>query len=368
MKKLIGFIRPFILQPWIFSGNSISKIKKREVFFHSFNDAFLCIFKTLNIKKDEIILLPEFYCPSTISFFAKYMKTEFYKINHDFTVSKNDYFEKIRTLKPKIILNYCFIGFDFSDEDRKKIIEVCGKEAILVDDFTHRLIETRDIKPIFKNHFYIFSFRKNSPLLGCQLINKDFSYPKNLTQKINWYKIKCHLLQNLKGCLNFFSFLFKSRSLYLWAEKIFLWLDDLVGTNGKPTMGCRFSFFSHSFLNFNKIKSRNKVLLKKYNEVFKNLNIKELKIINSGLLEKAELNYYPLGLPENKLDDLLNYLIKNNIFADKLWEPNELDDKEINFNIYNSFIIFPLGWIINEKDIEFIGQTVERFFKTNATI
>ncbi|EKD63874.1 MAG: hypothetical protein ACD_51C00161G0001 [uncultured bacterium] len=285
--------------------------------------------------------MPDFYCPSTLELIKQYAKVEFYKINDDFSVDKSDYFEKIQKHRPKIILNYSYTGFDLDEEDRNRLKNLCTESTIIIEDYAHKILHHSDIKPLNKNHFYIDSIRKHSPLTGCHVLNKDFKYPADIVDKVNFYKIKCLLLQGLKEFFGLLAYVFSSTRFYILSEDVFLKLDDLIGKNKRPTLGSILHYFLYNHLDLKKISNRQKSLIKRFNEKLPGVD--------------NDMNYYPLFVDEEMQDELLEHLAKKKIFADKLWESQG--------ELYNSFLILPLTWLIRDKDADFISNEINYFFE-----
>lgn len=351
MKHLISFACPFPLQPLSIRHNEFLHKKHKKNFFMSFSDALKCIFETYKISKEnDCILMPNFYCPSTLNFISEHLKIVFYKIKNDFSVDEQDYFKKIEKYKPRIILNYCFTGF--------KLRALCKKSTIIIEDYAHKILHNSDVKPINKNHFYIDSIRKYSPFTGCNLINENFDFQKSTVDKTNLYKLKCHFLQHLTESLLFLAHIFSSRHLYDLSEKTFLKLDGIIGKHHRPTLGNSLDYFLHSHLDLKKIADHRKKIAKYYHE--------KLSELDSCLVKNKcdEGNYFPLFIDEKKQDSLIKHLHENKIFAEKLWDINDLDKsllENVNQDLYKSFIILPITYIIKEKDVDHICKNIKTF-------
>ena len=364
MEKIVNFARPFIFQPLSWKSNGLPSFRKKNHFFLSFADALLCILKEYQIAgQKEYVLLPTFYCPDTIEFFRKYLKIIFYKINNDFTVDKNHYFKQIKDYKPRIIVNYNFLGVAFAADEKSQLINLINDSTIIIEDCAHRILLDSEISFINKNHFYLDSIRKYSPFLGCHLINNNFSYSSRNVAKVNWYKIKFHSLQLIKGGLDFFSYLFNLKPLL--REKIFFLMDDLIGTHHKSTLGCSLSFYLYNFLNLKKIKKHHQQLALCYNDNFNQLKTPLIKTITHDLIIRGELCYYPLVVFPEIQPDLIRYLWQKNIYGERLWDPADLTDQEIDKDFYESFIILPLNYLVKEKDALRVCQEIKNFFDKN---
>lgn len=361
MKKIISFSSAFPLQPLSVKHNNFLPKKNKKNFFLSFSDSLKCIFQAYRISKEDCILMPNFYCPSTLNFINENLKIKFYKINNDFSIDKKNYFENIEKYKPKIILNYSFTGFTLNEKEKEKLKNLCDESTIIIEDYAHKILHNSDIKPINKNHFYIDSIRKYSPFTGCNLINENFNFDKKTVDRINLYKLKCHFLQHLTESLLFLSHIFSSVHIYNLSEKAFLKLDNIIGKHHRPTLGHSLDYFLHSHINLEKVANHRKKITKYYH--------KKLAEIDSAMTKNAnmEMNYYPLFIAEKKQDEFIKYLHKNKIFAEKLWDISELDKSlvdDVNKDLYKSFIILPITYIIKEKDVDYICKNIKTFLTT----
>lgn len=360
------FTRTFFLQPLTLKNKNFFPNRTLRKFFLSFSDAFLCIINHCKISQNEYILIPNFYCLETLSFIEKHLKIIFYKINDDFSVNKDSYFDQIKKYRPRIIMNYCLLGFSLNEMERKKLIILIQKNTIIIDDYSQIIIHHNDINPLTKNHFYIDSIRKHSPFLGAHLINDNFLYNSKEVQKINVYKIKCHILRMMSGFLNLLSYFNQSNKLFRLSHRVFLSLNTVIGDPKNPTKGNALSFFFYRFLNLDKIQKHNKKLAIEYTLYFNQLKNPLIKTLPLGVVESSNLlSYYPLFVDKKIYKPLTNYLLDRNIFVDQLWEFKNTGHKDINKNLYDSFVSFPLVWLIKEKSAAMIYRAVKEFLNTD---
>lgn len=362
MIKLLSYSRPFVLQPLGFY--IANKIFARHNFFLSFSDALLCIFNRLNIKSQRgHILVPNFFCPDTLKFVSKYLRIVFYKINNDFSVDKDSYFNQIKKFKPKVIINYSFIGFSLSERERLKLKEIIDERTVIIDDFAHGLLGQEKINFICSNHFYIDSIRKHSPFLGSHLVGRNFKHQAGSVKRLNYYKIKLTMLQIVKGLVSFLAYIFNSNRLYRLYDKIFIFQDKLFSPGGVPISGFISTYYLYNFINSDKLKQHQNKLIKSYTFYFNKLNIKSIGVLEEKIINSARMSYYPLFVNEADQEPLINFLKKRNIFVEKLWQPEGLNYSELKIELYKSFLIFPLTWLIKEKDTETIAEAVADYFR-----
>lgn len=367
MKNSVSFIRPFCLQPISFKKKSLLPYRKIKHFFLSFEDAVICIFQNYNLKKDEYILMPNFFCLDTLETVSKYLKIVFYQINTDFTVDKESYFQQIKKYNPRVVWNYSFVGFNLTENEETKLKEFCGESKIIIEDFAHKILIRKMIKPINKHHFYIDSIRKHSSLLGAHLINDNFIYQNKNIQKINLYKIKIIFLKKIQNLLNILFYFFNLRFFYQLSEVLFIRMDNLIGKSKYGTLGSYISFYFYGLLDLVEIREHNKKLLITYNKYFQKLNHPLISTLDNTIIEKIDfIAYYPLFVNKKIRSQLEDFLVSKNIFISQLWEieKNYYSDN-LNKDLYESFLIFPLTTLVKEKDIKFIYNQVKKFLANN---
>ncbi|MFA6322854.1 MAG: hypothetical protein WCX71_05305 [Candidatus Buchananbacteria bacterium] len=361
MKKIIGFYQPLIFQPYAFFQKNYFKKKN---FFLSFADALVCLIKQLpGITGQDNILLPNFYCPDTLNFISHYGRLIFYKVNSDFSIDKENYFEQIAKFNPKIIINYCFTGFELTLEEKTRLLQTIKPDTIIIDDFAHRIIEPEKIDYLNNNHFIIDSIRKHSPVLGSHLLGQKFLCQNKNVAGLNLYKLKAHFWQLIKGALELGSYLFRSVFLNDLSEKAFLIHDEIIGNNPQATGGSWLSFLIYNLIDRKKLKAHYHQIAMYYNQKLSETKNALIYNLDSKIIKKSELNYYPLFVNNKIKFDLLQYLREKNIFADILWPAEEVKNQELNYGLYDSFIIFPLNYLINKDDIDYLAKNIDEFFK-----
>ncbi|MFH1720513.1 MAG: hypothetical protein ABH856_02820 [Patescibacteria group bacterium] len=311
--------------------------------------------------------MPNFYCPDTLKIIKEYLNVKFYKINDDFTLNKDDYFEQIRKHNPRVILNYTFLGFSLNKAEQEKLDSLCGESTIIIEDYAHRIIDKSKIIQSSKNRLYVDSVRKHRSLLGSHIFSDNFSYKKNTVEKMNSYKIRCGLLQTSRNLLELASLIFRSPKLYVLSEKIFLRLDKVIGSKSpKPTLGSFYSYHMYNLLDAEKIKKHKKELALYYNSKLKEIKSPIVTVLEDKLIQSSELCYYPVIVNKNHIDALIEYLSLHGIYADKLWDPNDLDFESYehaNKKLFESLVILPLSWSVKKTDVDFMSDTIIKFLK-----
>lgn len=361
---LVSFANPFLLCPLQFPKRN--RQVKFQNFFLTFTDAILCVIQEYKVKKTDIILMPNFYCPSTLKIISHHFTVKFYKINNDFSVDKEDYFSKIREFKPRFILNYCYLGFKLNQDETSRLKTLCGEKTVIIDDWAHKILYDSDFSFINENHFYIDSCRKHSSFLGSHLVHPTFRPSPKHVKRFNWYKIQLTFLQYIKGILSFLSVVLSSKFLFQIRERVFLCSDSISGTSSHPTKGNLIDYLLYMCLNFRKLRAHNSEITRHYHQTFSSLKSPFFKTLDPTVISGAEPNYYPLLMDRIHQDGFLKILHKNNIFAERLWESEELPDdfrQEMNLYLYDALVIFPITWMVRKKHIDRIGLIIRKNFK-----
>lgn len=363
MKKLIGFYSPYCLLPHRF------KFKKKPFvfnsFFLSFGDALLSLINHFGLTTKSIALLPNFYCPETAEAIGKKLKVVFYKINSDFSLNIESYFEQIIKYSPDLIINYSFTGFSLNQEEKEKLKSIVKENTIIIDDFAHQFLES-NFNKIHPRHLALDSIRKHSPFLGSHLVGIDLKNEKVTGQFVNFYKIKSIILQWQRNFFDLLCVLTQAEFFNNLSDKVFLLQDEIIGNNPKPTKGCPISYFLYQTVDWAKIWEHKKKLQILFSQELNALNLNDIKALPINIAEKATINYLPIFVEKSKKEALLDYLNEKNIFVDILWETKPEDPAELRTQaLYESFIIYPLTWLIKEKDIANLVKNLKDFSSNN---
>ncbi|MDP2586161.1 MAG: hypothetical protein Q8P32_00090 [Candidatus Komeilibacteria bacterium] len=361
MSKLISFLKPFIFQPLNWPKHQ--PLFSRQYFFLSFGDSLSFLLEHYQFQPlQQIALLPNFYCPETLKYLSRHFKIVFYQINDDFSVDKESYFKAIQQHQPGLIVNYCFTGFTLSEIEKSRLLGLIGNQTIIIEDYAHRIVDFKEWQSLSERHFIIDSIRKHAPVLGSHLINLAFKSSVKAEQW-NFYKIKCHLLQLTKGLTALLAILLNSQKLHDLSEEMFFLQNQIIGVYPKSTLGNCLSFFLYNCLNLNDLKTHRQELSACYTNGLTALNQPQLKFINQAELAKSELNHYPLFVDPNIQEDLVLYLRQRKIYAERLWETEDIFLNELNLKLYSAFLILPLTANLTPSDAALVVSAIGDFFK-----
>jgi hypothetical protein len=236
-----------------------------------------------------------------------------------------------------------------------------NEKTIIIEDYAHRLFAELPLKQT-TNHYFIDSIRKHCSLLGAHLLN--FNGRVAGVKKINHYKLACIFYRFWQNRLFDLAYIFSAPSLYQWGFKFFLKLNNLIGEPVAPTTGTWFSFLAYNFLNLKKIRKNYNEILLSYNEKIALLPDIYIKKLNStALIESGIATYYPLLVSKAIREQLLTFLETDGIFAFQIWNWEEKTGrKELNRELHESLIVFPLSVLITKSDIDYIFEKMKTFF------
>jgi hypothetical protein len=357
MGYLATFDHPILTQPYQAKPHNLLSLRKKKNFFLSFTDAFICLVKTYNIAKEEIILLPDFYCPETIETMSEYMRIELYHVKSDLTHDAESYIKAVQTYHPSVILHYS-LGPFYVSEQEVACIKNLPSNTIIIDDYAHKILTDEVIRPFTSNHFYIDSIRKYSPFLGSHLINPAFTYSSEDVSWYSWHTCKVQLLQWFMDLLNFISIRTHVTSVTEIGNTLYERQDHELSAITKPNKGHSFSYYAWNFLNIKAIKEHRRKIAKLYKAAFSQLD----SLITIPITDESyysELIFYPILIKNNKRNDLVHYLNEKGIYAESLWKlrPN----MNLNEEIFSEFLILPLTSEITGKTVDYIYNEIHKF-------
>lgn len=325
-------------------------VKKNElpkgvgrIFYLSWEDALWDLLDKKKIKKNSLILVPEFYCVDVeVNMKAHGYRIEHYAVDKKLKPDESDFKKKLKKLKPAVIVIFHVVGiknFLFTKTDWTNLMD---DKQILIEDSVHRIVEPVNLKFIRKNHFIMDSLRKVVPLQGSNVYAKltDLDFVPNKL-KLNSYVIKVHLLwMGMLVCWTF--------GLSKFAEKLMLKGYDLIGDFKTGERGLPLFEFLSSYINYPKIKNLKTAQTETYEKLFRKQN--RIKI-NYTENDKKELRGWPLIIPLKKSEKFLDSLRKQGLmlryeFDDCLWSQNQ------------KIVYLPMGLHITSNDQKWISKKV----------
>lgn len=333
-----------------------------SLFYLSWEDALWDILKYKNIKKGSIIFIPEFYCGDVEKNIKEHeYKIRYYKILKDLSADKKSFVNGVKKYHPSVVVVFHPVGiksnlFKSPDWLIKNI-----RNALLIEDSVHRIIDPNKIEIFNDNHFIIDSLRKVVPIQGARVYGStngiNFSEP-HLFQSL-FYSLRVHWLwftmtlfwtiSNYCPIKIFSSFFARN------AENVMLSGYDIIGDAKLSAKGGGVGRIMSQHINVSKIKKRKLVQADIYEKKLNDIFFKKTKL---SITDKEYLKGYPFILPIDKAGKILNSLRKNNLLT-----RFELDDSLLSKK--QKVIYLPMHIYMSEKQqkevIEVVRNTVKGF-------
>lgn len=321
---------------------------KEKKFFNTGRSAIEYLFKfQIEVKKNEVVLVPNFTCSSIIEALRRAnVKYEFYNVLENLQIDIEDLLFKVRKNKVSAIfyINY----FGFLQED--KVIDVLKelkKEIVLVEDNTQALY-TNEPNKIGVGNYVIASIRKwLSVPDGAVLYSQAELNNINIEHGYNEYMIKYILAQLMKNEYLKDENLDKDKYLVLVKESMKSLFSDYTIRN--------ITQISHNLISNQDINAICEKRKMNYRYLYQNLcGIEEINIPFE--LNDEEIVPFGFVITLNERDKFYDYCIKENIYCNIHW-------KDSNHILSNKIITIPCDQRYSIKDMDYIVQTVKRFFE-----
>ncbi len=343
---------PYPIQLYKYLRLKRSKVDSNSVrlFYMSFEDALWDILKKKNVKKGSVILVPEFWCGDVEgNIKAHGYKVEHFPVSIDFKTNVRQIISILNKINPKVLIIFHPFGISnelFEDLSWKKHL---SKDAILVEDCVHRVVDPEKIKLLSNNHVIIDSLRKVLPLQGSVVYgNKGFlDFRPDLVNgswfysiKVVWFWARMQLYLNIGNV----------RKAIAYMQKGY----DLIGDHPEGAGGWPIFDILQRHIDFRKIKAINEKQVNFYDR-----HLSGLKKPKYRKSDKGELRSYPLIFGTIEARKLLDFAEQRDLFL-----RCELDD--CRWSRKRKAIGLPLAPHLNEKDLIQVCNILREWQKTNT--
>lgn len=327
----------------------------RRLFVTSGREAIYQIIKSLNLSKEENILLPSYLDWAILDPFVRTTtKIHFYRIKENLEIDFEDIQQKIDD-KTKAILIVHYFGFPQPLTDIKKLKE----KLLVIEDTTHSFLSLHASKPSGSFGDIAFaSFRKLLPIPDSAMIcynNETFSIP-SLSDQDMW-----HLSYGEK------------RELGLYYR------GDFMKTGNEFHKKLSQIYFESAEELLQRIYTNPCKMSEKSKELLERLRIEEIisqrrKNFICLLEEDFEgiTPFYrnlpegvcPLGFPmlcKNR-DSLQQHLIENRIYCPVHWSLPDCvveEDHKTSFDISNRILTIPIDQRYDQQHMEYVKRVLK---------
>lgn len=321
----------------------------RSLFYLSWEDALWDLLYKKNIKKGSYILVPDFYCNDVEKNIKQHgYKIGHYKINKNLSVDKKSFQSKISQLKPGVIVVFHPVGIKSNLFENITWLKNVTKEAILIEDSVHRVIDRKEIKIIKKNHFAIDSLRKVVPLQGARMYGKieDLNFDEPTIFQSFFYRVKVSIYW-------FLMIICWTLGFGILAEKLMIKGYEIIGDSKKPSRGSFLSKLLSNHINIRRIQKERVKQFGIYMNKITNRSLGQLKIKEE---DKKHLRGFPIILSIKNADMILGYLRCHGLLV-----CYELDGSF--WSTKQKIIYLPFGPQMNKKSNEDICNLVNKAFE-----
>lgn len=339
-----------------FEKNSIYS----KQYFNTGRSAISYLFQEyLNLKNyEKKVLLPSFLCSSIVEAIElTNTKYDFYKIKPDLRIDEEDLKKKVDDTVGAIFFIHYF-GFPHSKEVCDLLKNFQNQGILLIEDLTQSLF-TKNENLIGFGDYILGSIRKWGAIPdGGVLASKKHKLNSNndIYEAYNEYICKYLIAQLMKHEYLKEDTLDKTKYLKLISDANEVLFSDLKIR--------QMSWFSQNLLmkvDINRLKKQRRI---NWNYVREKLKYNEkVKILYNNDYDE---NNVPFGIviSTDKRDELISYLINNNIYCNIHWKlPKQLPEeyKEI-VEFSKKLLTIPCDERYKIEDFEYIVNLVNKFF------
>ena len=337
-----------------------------EQFYLSWEDALWHLLQIHKIKKDAIILVPEFFCGDVIDNMESHgLKHINYKVDKYLQPNVSDFIQKLQKEKPMLVVIFHAVGITNPLlQNTKKWLQFLPKNSILIEDCVHKVIDPQKIEFITKNHYIIDSLRKVVPLQGSWLYSKQPT--SKTTRQTNfltaWYRFLVFFWWVLMQLFLVAVFYTKNSTIQKQGNK----LAEFAMRQGYEVIGdhklsaCGFSGMAwlSRKLNYKKIYENKVEQVQLYKKLLTPLFKQQQTLISKYFfeipfldLDYSQLRGFPLGINLEFAESFLQTIRSKNLLLrfelnDGAWSNNQ------------KIVYLPMGLHVKNKDIEWVCRVI----------
>jgi len=351
---------PFI--PLFFKKNNTKNNSSYEKIFLSWEDALWQLLRNHQIPKDSVVLVPNFFCWDVVENMETHgLKHIVYEVDKYLQPNQIDFENKLKEFNPAIIIIFNAVGITNSLFKNIEWLRHLHKEAILIEDCVHKIIDREKISFITKNHYLIDSLRKVVPIQGSRVFSQQKIVNPSFTSNLStaWYRTRVFywwIVMQLALVLVYVSNNnFIQRYGNRLAEYAMKTGYNIIGDHANPSSAPRIMGLLAKKINIDLIKKIKEKQTNLYSDLLKNVFTKEVffKIPFSNS-DKKELRGFPLGIELAKANLFLNHIRSKGVLVrfeldDSLWANKQ------------KVVYLPMGPQVSEKDIEMVCDVIKSF-------
>ncbi len=335
-------------------------------FFLSWEDALWHLLEINKIKKNALILVPEFFCGDVIdNMQAHGLQYKTYAVDKFLRPNVTDFIQKLQEEKPTVVVIFHAVGITNPLlKNLEKWLNFLTRETILIEDCVHRVVDPKTIKFISSKHYIIDSLRKVVPVQGSWIYsqNKIAKVALKTNIQTSWYRFQVFFWWVLMQLFLIIVYYSKNEKIQKYGNKYAEFAMqqgyDVIGDHQLSACGIPGMEWLSSNLNYKKIYENKVQQVQLYNKLLE--PIFEQKLIQQDQFffevpfpesDYSQLRGFPLGIELEFAHQFLEYVRSQNLLL-----RFELDDSE--WSKKQKIVYLPMGLHVTQKDIEWICEVI----------
>lgn len=338
-------------------------------FFLSWEDALWHLLKIHKIKKNAVVLVPEFFCGDvTDNMNSHGLQHIHYNVDKYLQPNESDFINKLQKNNPAVVVIFHSIGITNPLlKNSKEWLEFLPKKTILIEDCVHKVVDPQAIKFATKNHYVIDSLRKVVPVQGSWVysVHPIPKIPMKTNLLTAWYRLQVFFWWVLMELFLNIAYYTKSKVIQKYgnicAEFAMKKGYDVIGDQQLPACGIPGMAWMSNRLNIVKIYD----LKRKQAQLYKNILQKTKKskyffYIPISEPDFSQLRGFPLGLELQYAEFFLRFVRENGLLL-----RFELNDSP--WSKKQKIVYLPMGLHVRSDDIQWVCEVLNKFQSTFST-
>lgn len=329
----------------------------RRLFYVSWEDALWDLLANFKIENTSVCLVPDFFCMDVVKNMEQHgLRCVFYPLDSQLQIKPAVFAQYLRNHRTSVVVILHVNGITSSLFSQNPTwLKDLPKNALLIEDSVHRLVDPNKIRLLHPNHFFIDSLRKVAPLYGSNLYG-DATTLQNFRQSAWWLTLPYQI--QIFWWWWLFQF-FLQVSAFPISSNWKCWCNlqaqhfmqkgyDLIGDSQRGATGPWFFNFISQFLTINAIEKVKKTQVDRYQLLLTNhWSTSVIYKLHFDQTDAGKLRGFPVGITLTCADQILPMLQKHQL----AWK-YELDD--CPWSKRQKIIYLPLGPHIHLTDIDII--------------
>lgn len=317
-----------------------------------------CIKEIIGMISDttnsKVVIAPAYTCESVINgFIEEGYSIVPYNIEKDYSADEKDLLNKINLFHPSVVIYHDYFGFCTTDHLTSMVKRV-NQEIIVINDRTQSMFSTLDDSSA---DFCVGSIRKWLPVPDGAFLMSNKKLPEQLSDEDeNLVTLECEAMTLKDKYLKD-----RKQDKVVFLQKFSLCRQYIDGQQKAYAMSSiSRGIWSNSNENNLKELRRNN-----YNRLY--VGLKDLSQIDIPLYQADSLTV-PFMFPvdtKGMQKEMQSFLARNNIFATVIWGCPEKIANDISQKvkyIYQNYLYIPCDQRYNEDDMQYIVDTINKYF------